>query len=87
MLVACWIAFSVPMAGVCLDSANGVRAWWALRHELAEARAELQALEQKHQGFVAEIDALRNDPFEIERRAREQLQMIFPGERILRCCD
>jgi len=33
------------------------------------------------------VRALDDDPFEVERRAREDLGMILPGERVVRCCS
>ena len=48
----------------------------ALETETARIQAENDAL-------IDEIEALRTDPNEIERRAREDLKLARPGEVIL----
>ena len=51
--------------------------------ELAELQAEIQTLGAENVQLVQEIRSLRTDPSEIERRAREDLKLVRPGEIIL----
>ena len=51
----------------------------AQRKEVAEAAAQLAAVEDENQVLQSEISAL-NTPVEIERLAREKLGYVFPGE-------
>jgi len=77
----------VSVVTLALDPANGIRAWWSLQGELTEARTELGLLLGQQQALESRISALEDDPFEIEKRAREDGGMMKPGERVLRCCD
>ncbi len=51
--------------------------------ELAELQAEIQTLQTENVQLVQDIRSLRTDPSEIERRAREELKLVRPGEIIL----
>lgn len=88
-----WLSalLGVPLCALLLaggallaDSENGVRALWDLRRQEREAQAALGALETEAEGLRTQVEALRSDPFEIERRAREQLGMSRKDERELR---
>ena len=50
---------------------------------LLEIEQQIQELETENSSLVEEIRALRTDPLEIERRAREELKLVRPGEVIL----
>ena len=45
--------------------------------------AEVEALEEENRRLRAEIEALTEDPDEIERLAREELNMARPGEDVI----
>jgi len=51
--------------------------------EFAELQAHIQTLETGNIALVQEIRNLRSEPSEIERRAREELKLVRPGEVIL----
>jgi cell division protein FtsB len=67
-----------------LDAENGARALWDLRRQEREAHAAIGVLQGEAALLRDQVDALRSDPFEIERRAREQLGMSRKDERELR---
>ena len=50
---------------------------------LLKIEQQIQELEAENSSLVKEIRALRTDPLEIERRAREELKLVRPGEVIL----
>jgi cell division protein FtsB len=50
---------------------------------LAGLESQIAQLEIENAALIEEIQTLRTDPGEIERRAREDLQMVRPGEVIL----
>jgi cell division protein FtsB len=64
-------------------------AFVGLKWELKEADAQIMALEEKKASLLAEQQQLLeekeklNNPVYIERRAREALGLIKPGEKIL----
>ena len=49
----------------------------------SELEQQIQELEAENADLVEEIHTLRTDPLEIERRAREELKLVRPGEVIL----
>ncbi len=51
--------------------------------QLAELEQQIQTLETEKMQLVDEIRTLRSEPGEIERRAREELKLVRPGEIIL----
>jgi cell division protein FtsB len=67
-----------------LDAENGLSSFFAIRHDVTEAQRELAALVAERDALASEVQALQVDAFEIERRAREDLGMLRPGERMLR---
>ena len=50
---------------------------------LADLEQQIETLEAENAHMVEEIQTLRTDPDEIERRAREELKLVKPGEVIL----
>jgi cell division protein FtsB len=50
---------------------------------LAGLEQEIATLEADNAALIDEIQSLRYDPSEIERRAREDLKLVRPGEIIL----
>jgi cell division protein FtsB len=50
-------------------------------HQLRDQVAQLEA---RHTALQEEIERRRDDPATIERLAREEYGMIFPGERVVR---
>ena len=51
--------------------------------EFGKLQAQIQTLEAENIELVQEILSLRSEPYEIERRAREQLKLVRPGEVLL----
>ena len=51
--------------------------------EFTELQEQIHTLETENLELVQEIRNLRSEPFEIERRAREDLKLVRPGEVIL----
>ncbi len=51
--------------------------------ELADLQTQIETLETENGALVQEIRNLRSEPTEIERRAREDLKLVRPGEVIL----
>ena len=63
----------------------GQNGYLALRRQLQERRKiqqEIIQLQQENDRLEKENHGLRTDPVAIERRAREQMHLAKPGERI-----
>ena len=63
---------------------SGLPAWFALRSELAAARARIGALSERTAALRIEIDALEQHEFALERAIREDLELARPGEIVVR---
>lgn len=60
---------------------------WELRRarvELRESRVELTRLQSEIDSLRAWADSLRNDPWTLERMAREEHGLVRPGEEMVR---
>ncbi len=66
-----------------VDDDAGLRNWWRLRGELAEARGRIAAVESRVAVREAEAERLRDDPLALERAIREDLRLAKPGETLL----
>lgn len=53
-----------------------------LNREIAKLDKEIRALEETNENLRAELEALRNNYFHIEKVARKNLGLIKPGEII-----
>jgi cell division protein FtsL len=69
----------VAVAALTLFSMAPVRAYLNQRAEIAELERQVQQLDDSNAKLRAEISRL-HDPAELERRARECLGMVRPGE-------
>ena len=76
LLVAGAIAY-IPAGGVDDRAAR-------LRRQLDATRAEATTLHAGNAELAAEVEVLRTDPAAIERHARDDLDMVYPGEMVLR---
>ncbi|MFV0525884.1 MAG: FtsB family cell division protein [Acidimicrobiales bacterium] len=59
------------------------RTWWAQRSDMMETRAELEDTRADVEVLQAELDLMATDE-EIERRARADFDLVFPGEESYR---
>ena len=61
---------------------NGVIELRSLGQENAGLKAELDRLEEEQKRLEAEVESWTNNPFKVEKYAREVLQMSRPGDAI-----
>ena len=73
------LVVSIVAVGVLFFGVFPTRAYLDQRRDIAAAHAELVAVEATNTELSARVDALRTDA-EIERLAREQYNLVFPGE-------
>jgi cell division protein FtsB len=71
------------LAVAAFDEDAGVRRWWHLRGELADARARIEQLRAEVEALRAESAELESDSFAVERAIREELLVAQPGQVIL----
>src|SRR5437660_8871696 len=75
-LLAIWVAYHVVFG------ANGTMVYAHKREEHRALNKEIQELKQENEQLTNHVDALKNDPRTIEKKAREQLRYARPGEVI-----
>ena len=69
----------VVLIGVLFVAVFPTRTWWAQRAEMKSATEQLQVLDEQNTVLAARVEALQSDD-EIERLAREQYNLVRPGE-------
>ena len=74
---------SALVFGIFLVSDRGLLQVSKQRVQLAKAREEVAQLEADNKQLEAEVVALKNDPRALEKIAREQLNLVKPGEIVL----
>ena len=61
---------------------NGILNAYRLEQEQLKMKNENEILRAMNEKFRLEIDALKSDPYEIEKIAREKLNLIKPGDQV-----
>ena len=61
---------------------NGILNAYRLEQEQLKMKNENKILRARNEKFRLEIDALKSDPYEIEKIARERLNLIKPGDQV-----
>ena len=69
----------VVLIGVLFVAVFPTRTWWAQRSQMAAATEQLAVLEEQNALQEERVEALQSDD-EIERLAREQYNLVRPGE-------
>jgi len=67
-----------------IDGDSGLRTWWRLRADLADARQRIAALREDVGTRREAAASLEQDEFAIERAIRERLEYVRPGETLVR---
>ena len=70
---------AVALAVTWTWGVNPVRNWFAQRDEIAQLEARLAEVEASNAALQTDIELLRTDA-EIERIARRDLGLVYPGE-------
>jgi len=74
---------SALVFGIFLVSDRGLLQVRKQRVQLAKAQEEVAQLEADTKRLAAEVAALKNDPNALEKVAREELNLVKPGEVVL----
>ena len=73
------VLVAVVLIGLLFVAVFPTRTWLSQRQETAAATEQLQVLTKENTKLTARVKALRSDD-EIERLAREQYNLVKPGE-------
>lgn len=77
------LLLSALFFGIFLVSDRGLLQLRKQRIQIVKAREEVAQLEADNKRLEAEVSALRTDPRALEKVAREELNLVKPGEVVL----
>lgn len=72
------------LARAGLDADSGVRHWLYLRAELEQARSRIASLDAEVAALREQAGQLEGDDYALERAIREELELVRPGQTLLR---
>jgi len=83
-----WVLIGLGVAGLLfllypIVGENGLATYLRLREERAQLRHEVEDLKLRQAELQQRIDALQEDPAELERMAREHFNMRREGEKVI----
>jgi cell division protein FtsB len=67
-----------------LDEESGVEIWRDLRRDLDTASARVERLMRENDALRSEIAMLESEPAALDRAIREELDLVRPGEVVVR---
>lgn len=67
-----------------LDQETGLEIWLELRRDLAVSNARVEQLVRENEALRGEIVTLESEPAAIDRAIREELDLVLPGEVVVR---
>ena len=78
------LVLALGVARAALDADSGLQPWLHLRAELADARGRIEALRDETARLRDEAGRLQDDDFAVERAIREELELVRPGQTLVR---
>ena len=67
-----------------LDPNTGLRIWLELRRDLAVSNVRVERLVRENNALRGEIETLEREPAAVDRAIREELDLVLPGEVVVR---
>ncbi|MFW6198229.1 MAG: FtsB family cell division protein [Acidobacteriota bacterium] len=79
-----WLALGIALWGIAytLFGAGGMVGVYRAEAEIRDLEQRVREAERTNRALEARIDAVRDDPDEIERLAREELFLVRPGDTV-----
>lgn len=74
----------LALAVAALDEDSGLARWRHLRAELADSDTRIAELNAEVASLREEAKRLESEPFAIERAIREELELVRPGQELVR---
>jgi cell division protein FtsB len=78
------LVLALGLARAGLDEDSGVRQWLYLRSELEQAEGRIAGLEAEVEALRGEAKQLETDDYALERAIREELELVQPGQTLVR---
>lgn len=77
-------AIAAVLVAAAFDEDAGFARWQHLRGELADAHERIEALRDEVGKLEREAVLLESDSFALERAIREELELVRPGQQLIR---
>ncbi|MFO0687107.1 MAG: septum formation initiator family protein [Myxococcota bacterium] len=86
MKVLSLVTLAIAVAAVfsLFDPDSGLAIWRELRQDLDTSNARVEQLVRENEALRAEIAVLENEPAALDRAIREELDLVRPGEVVVR---
>lgn len=78
------LAIAVGSILALLDQDSGLSIWLELRRDLGTSGERVERLERENEALRGEIAILENEPAALDRAIREELDLVLPGEVVVR---
>lgn len=78
---------SLYMGSTLLVGETGLVRYFELKSTERNLATEVKDIKKEHEAIKKQMEALRNDPFYIEKHAREEFGLARPGEYIFKFKD
>ncbi len=76
------LGFFLLLVFMAVFHENGILNAYRLEQEQLKMKHDNESLRDMNEKFRLEIYALKSDPYEIEKIAREKLNLIKPGDQV-----
>lgn len=78
------LAIAVAAVFAMLDQDSGIAIWRELRRDLETSNARVEQLLRENEALRGEIAILESEPAALDRAIREELDLVLPGEVVVR---
>lgn len=86
MKVLSLVTLAIALAAVfaMLDQDSGIAIWRELRRDLETSNTRVEQLVRENEALRGEIAILESEPAALDRAIREELDLVLPGEVVVR---
>lgn len=86
MKVLSLVTLAIALAAVfaMLDQDSGIAIWRELRGDLETSDSRVEQLVRENEALRGEIAILESEPAALDRAIREELDLVLPGEIVVR---
>jgi len=81
------VIFILSLAYALLNRDGNLRTWTSLRGDVREGRERIVILEKENAELRKAIDGFKEESFDEERFFREELELVRPGEVLVKLPD
>jgi cell division protein FtsB len=76
------IVFFLLLLFLSFYNEGGWKQVWVFKQEIKKIEQQIASLQQENRVLATEIQKLKNDPYYLEKIAREKLGLVRPGEKV-----